>query len=121
MLNLLYFQTHFTIDQIDNDVALVEWENQSLSTVDLSVIPNPKEGHTYVFQALKRRQSDCVITQSNPIIIQCSQQQWIFPLDLNGKDQTDWSVNNPWIAQPITWRIYEVEPLVYYEESLPLY
>lgn len=119
MLEFFYFETHFVIDQIEENVAVVEWENQSLSILDISLIPNPKEGHTYIFQAFKKRQSDCSITQNNPLKIACHHQEWVFPLEIPVPHESSWSVKNAWIAQPITWRIYELEPIVYYEESLP--
>ena len=76
------FYSLITIDRIEGTLAIVEWENLSISTLPLEIFPeNPQEGSQFYLSGHPSTQGECSLKNNDPIILQCASTILFIPLD----------------------------------------
>ena len=104
-MNIFTWHTLFTIDQIDNNVAFVEWNNESISVIHVDWLPEgAQEGNTMQLSLTPVRRSNCHFVQqdiSRSVWIECNPQQNLYL-----------PVSPPWSnLQGLVWTVTTIEKM----------
>ena len=96
----LFLYKHLVIvDRIEEDFAVVEWQNQRLSLIPLDEfkVP-PKEGDVYSFDIQRSSRSSCWLIKNDPMVIQCEDQNLVVPQKIHWREHSQ-----------ITWQIMPIQ------------
>lgn len=104
-MNWLTWSTIITVDQIESNMAFVEWNNEALSIIPLEWMPREiREGQQLVLHLTPTKRSNCQFVQdeyTHSTWLQCVPHE---PLYL--------PIAPPWNrTQPLTWKIELKEPI----------
>lgn len=98
-MNWLTWSTLITIDQIDSNIAVVEWKNEAFSVVPLEWMPTDvQEGQQLVLYLTPTKRSNCILEQDD-----YTESTW---LHCSPHEALYLPVAPPWSQnQPLTWRM----------------
>ena len=97
LINYLLYQQYMTIDRVENEFAVVEWSNDSLSALPISAFSRePVEGDHYRLFLTRDTSGSCHLLAQDPIHIQCSDQTLIIPMKIKWKPYS----HVQWTIQP---------------------
>lgn len=83
ILETFFFQQPIIIDRIEEDIAIVEWENLSLSLLPIELFATPpKEGQRYLFSIIETADADCLLHKTAPIMLKCQNHELLIPIDV---------------------------------------
>ena len=93
--SLFLYQQHVIVDRIEEDFAVVEWENQWLSLIPLDEFEDPPtEGDMYSFDIQRSSTSSCWLIKNDPVVIQCNERSLVVPQKIYWKpnSQLTWQL-----------------------------
>jgi len=89
LLSFFYFQQTIIVDRIEENLAVVEWENEHLSLIPLDEFTTaPKEGDIYLFQLYRFSKTQCLLQQNDPILIHCNDFSIVVPDELQWREES---------------------------------
>lgn len=80
----LLFQEPITIDRIEGNQAIIEWDDLSISSLPIALFPNPpKEGEQFMLMGEYSEQGSCTVEHDDPVILQCPDKILYLPIDIS--------------------------------------
>ena len=76
------FQEPITVDRIEHDQVIIEWENLTHSSLPISLFPSPpKEGEQFFITGNPSAQGACELKYNDPVILQCPEEILYLPIE----------------------------------------
>ena len=86
ILNLLFHEL-ITVDRIESEQVIIEWDNLSLSSLPLKIFPlNPKEGDQFFISGQSSLKGECGIKHDDPLILECPEEVLYLPIEIGWKE-----------------------------------
>ena len=95
ILPLFVVTQEVIVDRIEEDFAVVEWNNKSLSLIPLDdFYTRPTEGDRYRFRLAKNPSGTCFLIKNDPVVLQCKERTLIAPIRIRWSEHRtlDWDL-----------------------------
>ncbi len=93
ILSILFYEL-ITVDRIENEQVIIEWENLSLSSLPIETFPfPPKEGDQFFISGQSSSKEECEIKYDDPLILECSGQVLYLPIEIGWEETSNLSLS----------------------------
>jgi hypothetical protein len=99
LASFFLYQHLVVVDRIEDDFAVVEWNNDRLSIIPIDEFNTPpNEGEFYHFVIQRSTSSQCRLIKNDPIVIQCNERSLVVPQKLYWRENSQ-----------LTWQLLPIQ------------
>ena len=92
LLFVLSFQFLITVDRVEEEFAVIEWENKALSTIPLNLIPCHVQEGDFLYLRIYPIKNGAFLSNANPPILQFQQGILAIPIHIKLQKHTTYGI-----------------------------